>query len=108
MKQWLFCLLSACALHFTVSAHVLDQYLQVTQIALAPKSVRLELRLISGIQVTDRLCGLIDANSDGQISKAGEQTYAVRVLQDIELTIGEVKPPLTLTDIQFPSLTRLL
>jgi hypothetical protein len=103
MKRWLFCLLSACALHFTVSAHVLDQYLQVTQIALAPNNVRLELRLIPGIQVADRICGLIDVNGDGQISKAEEQAYAVRVLQDIELTIGEVKTPLTLTDIQFPS-----
>lgn len=103
MKRWLFCLLSACAVHFTVSAHVLDQYLQVTQIALAPNNVRLELRLIPGIQVADRICGLIDANGDGQISKAEEQAYAQRVWQDIELTIGDVKTPLTLTDIQFPA-----
>lgn len=103
MKRWLYCLLSACVVHFTVSAHVLDQYLQVTQIALAPNSVRFELRLIPGIQVADRICGLIDANGDGQISKAEEQAYAIRVMQDIELTIGEVKTPLTLTDIQFPS-----
>ena len=103
MKRWLFCLLSACALHFTVSAHVLDQYLQVTQIALAPNNVRLELRLIPGIQVADRICALIDANGDGQISNAEEQAYAVRVWQDIELTIGDIKTPLKLIEFQFPS-----
>ena len=103
MKRWLFCLLSACALHLTVSAHVLDQYLQVTQITLAPNHVRIALRLIPGVQVADRICTLIDADGDGQITKTEEQVYARRVSQDIELAISGVNVPLTLTEIQFPT-----
>lgn len=103
MKQLLFCLLSTCALPLTVSAHVLDQYLQVTQIALAPDGVRLELRLIPGVQVADRICTLIDADGNGQISTAEEQAYAQRVLQDMELSLKGVPAPLTLSELQFPT-----
>jgi type II secretory pathway component PulM len=103
MKRLLQCFLCACALHTAVSAHVLDQYLQVTQIALAPDGVRIELRLIPGVQVADRICTLIDANGDGEISAAEEQAYARRVSQEIELAISGVNAPLTLTDLQFPT-----
>ncbi len=102
MRRLLFCLLCACALHITVSAHVLDQYLQVAQIALAPSGVRIELRLIPGVQVAERLCTLIDTDGNGQITTAEEQAYARRVLQDVELTLNGVNTPLTLTDLQFP------
>ena len=96
MKRLLRCLLCACALHLTGSAHVLDQYLQVAQIALAPDGVRIELRLTPGVQVAERICTLIDADRDGQITTAEEQAYARRVLQDLELAINGVNAPLTL------------
>ena len=103
MKRLLLCLFCACAAHLTVAAHVLDQYLQVAQIALAPDGVRIELRLIPGIQVADRICTLIDADGNGQITAAEEQAYARRVSQDTELAINDVNTPLTLTDTQFPT-----
>ncbi len=103
MKRLLLCLLSACALHITVSAHVLDQYLQVAQIALAPDGARIELRLIPGVQVADRVFALIDADDDGQISAAEEQAYAQLVLQNLSLSINEKSVPLTITDTQFPT-----
>ncbi len=103
MKRLLLCLLCACALHLTVSAHVLDQYLQVTQIALAPNNVRVELRLVPGMQVADRICALIDADGDGRITTPEEQAYARRVLQDIELAVSGVNVSLSLTDMQFPT-----
>ncbi len=102
MKRLVFYLLSMC-LSITVSAHVLDQYLQVAQIALAPHNVRIELRLIPGVQVADRICTLIDTDGDGRITTAEEQAYARRVLQDIELAISDVNVPLTLTAMQFPT-----
>jgi len=103
MKRLLLCLFGACALHLTVSAHVLDQYLQVAQIALAPDGVRVELRLIPGLQVADRICSLMDTDGNGQISTAEEQAYARRVRQDIELAVNGVNAPLTLTEMQFPT-----
>lgn len=103
MKRLLFCLLSMCALCLTASAHVLDQYLQVTQIALAPNNVRIELRLIPGVRVAGRICTLIDMDGNGQITKVEEQAYAQRVSHDIALAVGGVNVPLTLTNNQFPS-----
>lgn len=103
MKRLLLCLLSACVLHLSVRAHVLDQYLQVVQVALAPDGVRIELRLIPGVQVADRVIALIDVDGDGQISSAEEQSYVRRVLQDVALEVDGRRAPLTLTGIQFPS-----
>ena len=97
------CLLFVYAAHHPAAAHVLDQYLQVTQIALAPNNVRIELRLIPGVQVAERICALIDTDGDRQITKAEEQVYLQRVSQDIELSISNIKTPLRLTNSQFPT-----
>jgi hypothetical protein len=102
MKWLLFCLLSACAFASTAKAHVLDQYLQVTQIALATEGLRIELRLIPGVEVADRLFALMDANGDGELSVAEQQAYAQRVWQDLTLSFDEQRIPLTLAETQFP------
>lgn len=102
MKRLLFFWLSTCALSITVSAHVLDQYLQVAQIALEPDGVRIELRMIPGAQVADCVFALIDANRDGQLSSVEQQAYAQRVLQDLALTINQQVAPLILENAQFP------
>jgi hypothetical protein len=103
MKRLALCLLCVCAVHLPVATHVLDQYLQVAQIALAPNGVRIELRLIPGVQVADRICILIDADGDGQITTAEEQAYARRVLQDVALEVDGRRAPLALAGVQFPS-----
>jgi hypothetical protein len=103
MRRLLFCLLCACAIRITATAHVLDQYLQVAQIALAPGGARVELRLTPGVQVSDRVFAMIDVDGDGQISSAEEQAYARRVLQDVALEVDGRRAPLALTGIQFPS-----
>jgi hypothetical protein len=103
MRRLLFCLLCACAIRITAPAHVLDQYLQVAQIALAPGGARVELRLTPGVQVADRIFALIDADGDGHISSAEEQAYARRVLQDVALEVDGRRAPLALTGVQFPS-----
>lgn len=95
------CLL--CAVHLPAAAHVLNQYLQVAQIVLAPDGVRIELRLIPGIQVAEKICAKIDLDHDGRISGMEELAYAQRVLQDTELAINDVKTPLTLNEFQFPT-----
>ena len=103
MRRLLFCLLCVCAVHIRGSAHVLDQYLQVTQIALGPDGARVELRLIPGVQVADRVFALIDVDGDGQISPGEEQAYVRRVLQDITLEIDGRRAPLVLMGVRFPS-----
>lgn len=103
MKRLLAGFLCAVAFQATAAAHVLDEYLQAAQIALAPDGVRVELRLIPGVQVADRVFAMIDVDGDGQISSAEEQAYAQRVLQDITLEVDGRRAPLTLTGIEFPS-----
>jgi hypothetical protein len=82
---------------------VLDQYLEVAQLALAPDGVHVELRLIPGVQVADRIFALIDTDGDGEISSAEEQAYAQRLLQDVALEVDGQHVPLTLAGVQFPS-----
>jgi hypothetical protein len=103
MKRLLVCLFGVWAVHLPVAAHVLDQYLQVTQIALARDGVRVELRLIPGVQVADRICPLIDTDGNGQITTMEEQSYAQRVMQDLALAVNDVNAPLTLTEVRFPT-----
>lgn len=103
MKRWLCCLFTICAASLPVRAHVLDQYLQVAQIALAPDGVRIELRLIPGVEVAECIRTLIDVDGNGQITTAEEQAYARRVLQDIELAINGISAPLTFSDLKFPT-----
>lgn len=107
MKRLALCLFCLCAVSPSVSAHVLDQYLQVAQIALAPDGVRIELRLIPGVEVAERICTLIDADHDGQVSKSEEQAYARRVWQDSEFSLNDVKVPLALRDWQFPPMSEM-
>ncbi len=103
MKRLPSLLLCLCALHLSVAAHVLDQYLQIAQIALAPDGVRIELRLIPGVEVADRVFALVDADGDGQISSAEQENYAESVMQDIALEVDGQRLPLSLTTVEFPS-----
>jgi hypothetical protein len=96
-----------CALSLPASPHVLDQYLQIAQIALEPAAARIELRLVPGAQVADRLFALMDTNNDGQLSPAEEQAYARRVLLDLALEIDGRRVPLALTGVQFPARTEM-
>jgi len=91
------------ALYVTATGHVLDQYLQVAQIAVAADGVRVELRLTPGTQVADRILPLIDIDGNGQISSTEEQAYAQRILQDISLEVDGERMPLTLARVEFPS-----
>jgi hypothetical protein len=100
-RPWLM-LLCMCALTATAQAHVLDQYLQVAQIALAPDGVRVELRLIPGVEAAHCVFVLMDADHDGRLSAAEEQAYARRVWQDLALAINQKAVPLALAGAQFP------
>jgi hypothetical protein len=103
MRRLLACLLCAVALQATASAHVLDQYLQVAQISLARDGVRVDLHLVPGVEVADRVFALIDLDGDGQISSAEGQAYARRVLTDVTLEVDGRRAPLALKGIEFPS-----
>lgn len=103
MRRLLAFCLCAFAFQAMAAAHVLDEYVQAAQITLAPGGVRVELRLVPGVEVASHVFAMIDVDSDGQISPAEEQAYAQRVLQDIALEVDGRRAPLALTGIHFPS-----
>jgi hypothetical protein len=103
LRLLLACVLCAFAFQATAAAHVLDEYVEAAQVSLARDGVRVELRLVPGVEVADRVFALIDSDSDGQISSAEEQAYARRVMQDITLEVDGRRAPLALTGVEFPS-----
>jgi hypothetical protein len=103
MRRLLACCLCALAFQATAAAHVLDEYVQAAQIALAPDGVRVELRLVPGVEVADRVFAIIDSDGDGQVSPLEEQAYARRVMQDIALEVDGRLTPLALKGAEFPS-----
>ena len=65
--------------------------------------MRINLRLIPGVQVADRVFALIDVDGDGQISPVEEQAYAQRVRRDLAREVDGRRASLVLTEVHFPS-----
>ena len=103
MRRLLFCLLCLCACGVTGRAHVLDEYLQATQIAVSATGVRLELHLTPGVEVADQVFALIDRDRNDEISPAEGQDYARRLLDDVALEVDGRRLLVALTSMQFPS-----
>ena len=103
MQQLLFAFMFTCLLCVTVSAHVLDEYVQATQITLAPNGIGAELHLTPGVHIADRIFKLIDLDHNGQISPAEAEGYAGSVLKGIALEVDGQRLPLTMTRFQLPS-----
>lgn len=103
MNRLLACLFLVVAFQATAAAHVLDEYVQAAQLSLAPDGVRVEMRLVPGVEVAHHVLKLIDLDRNGQISPVEEQAYARRVLQDVSLTVDGQLAPLALTSVEFPS-----
>jgi len=91
-----------------VSAHRLDEYLQATMLSVDKDHVQVSMRMIPGVAVSSSIIAGIDNNKDGVISKAEQQAYADRVLNDLLLTMnGEsVKPKLVSVDFPQVELMR--
>jgi hypothetical protein len=96
----LFCL---CVLHATVSAHVVDEFVQAAQLTLASNGIAIELRLTPGVELADRAFAMIDRDGNGKISPAEEEAYARRIMHDVTLEVDQQRMALTLKGAQFPS-----
>jgi hypothetical protein len=103
MRRWLAGALCTFAFQATSVAHVLDTYLQGAQLALRPNGVDVELRLIPGAQVAERLLARMDTDGDGRLSPAEERSYAGQILRDLTLKVDERPTTLSLTSLRFPS-----
>ncbi len=83
-----------------LGAHRLDEYLQATLISVDGDRATLEVNLIPGANIADRMLGMIDGNGDGQVSAGEQAAYANRVTGDLRLAGAS----LTLDEYQFPAL----
>ena len=90
-----------------VGAHNLDEYLQAAVIALDRDRVRISMRLLPGVAVLPRVMARIDTNSDGTLSASEQQAYAMRVLDDLTLSIDGVRVKPQLLSVEFPALEQM-
>ena len=90
-----------------VRAHNLDEYLQAAVISLDQDQVRISMRLLPGVAVLPRVMESIDTNSDGVISTSERQAYAMRVLDDLTLSIDGVRVKPQLLSVEFPALEQM-
>jgi len=84
-------------------AHVLDEYLQATRIAIARDRIELEIDLTAGASVAAQVFARIDGDGNGQISPHEIETYGKRVLQDLVLDVDGRSYALRLTRAECPS-----
>jgi hydrogenase/urease accessory protein HupE len=89
------------------SAHRLDEYLQATTFVFDRDHVEVQMRLTPGVQVFDRVLAAIDANGDGGISEAEQQSYANHVSRDLSLKIDGYPLQVRLVSSTFPKLEEM-
>jgi hydrogenase/urease accessory protein HupE len=88
-------------------AHRLDEYLQATTFIVDEDHVEAQMRLTPGVQVSDRVLAVIDANADGVISEAEQQAYAKHVSRDLSLEIDGSPLQVRLVSSMFPKLEEM-
>jgi hypothetical protein len=71
----------------TVSAHRLDEYLQLARVSLTPERVDLELDLTPGVAVAGSVIADVDRDGDGVLSADERRAYVARVLGAIDLQV---------------------
>jgi hypothetical protein len=91
------------ALPSAAFAHVLDEYLQATLVAIEPGEVRLQINLTPGVEVADKILTRIDRNRDGVVSKAEAATYSELLKRDLTVRLDGRETELKLTESNIPA-----
>jgi hypothetical protein len=93
----------ACAPLAVAEAHLLDEYLQATRIALERDRIVLEMSLTPGAALAEHVFALLDRDSDSQISGAEIDAYARTLLPDLVLELNGQPCPLKLARAESPA-----
>jgi hypothetical protein len=88
-------------------AHVLDEYLQSTLVAIEPGDVRLQINLTPGVEVADKILAQIDHDHDGVISNDEAAAYAELLKRDLIVRLDGLSTELKLTASNIPKLAEL-
>jgi hypothetical protein len=97
------CAVLAAAVSAPAPAHRLDEYLQSATIRVAPDGVTIHLRLVPGVEVSERIWAVIDTDRSGELSAAEQQAYARRVAGDLALNVDGRETMLDVESMSFPS-----
>jgi hypothetical protein len=103
MRRFFGTLVVLLAVPSAAAAHLLDEYLQATRIAVARDRIVLEINLTPGAAVAPEIVGLIDADHDGQVAASEIAIYAQRVVRDLVLEVDGRRYPLSLTRAECPT-----
>jgi len=84
------------------AAHPLNQFLQLSYVTVASRSINVELDLTPGVLIAPQVLPTIDTNGDKQISPAETRAYADRVVKALVLRLDDHEQPLTVTQVEMP------
>ncbi len=84
-------------------AHRLNEYLEAATISLAPRLLRLELRLTPGTDVAPKVLEQIDRNGDGRFSVQEQAAYIALLDRDLALFVDNHQTALDPQSFVFPT-----
>jgi hypothetical protein len=88
-------------------AHVLDEYLQATLVAIEPGEIRLHINLTPGVEIADKVLPLIDRDRSGQLSPDEAAAYGELFQRDVVARLDGRKVELNLAASKVPELAEL-
>ena len=91
-----------------VWAHRLDEYLQATLVAIAPRQVKIDLSLTPGIAVASNVVSIIDLDGNRVVSPQEEVAYGKRVLSDLTVSVDDKPIRLRVAGSKFPVMSEIL
>jgi hypothetical protein len=100
-------IVALCAVPPAAFAHVLDEYLQSTLVAIEPGEVRLKINLTPGVEVADKILAQIDRDRDGVISNDEAAAYSEVLQRDLTVRMDGRDIGLKLTESNIPELAEL-
>lgn len=85
------------------SAHPLDQYLQISYITVGEHTVEVEIDLTPGVLLAPEVLAAIDGDGDSSISTAEAQSYAAKIVEDLELSVDGARLEPSLASVDMPA-----
>ena len=90
-----------------VSAHRLDELLQVARIDLRDNGVTIDLALTPGVEVADAIVASSDRDGNGVITADEQNAYGQDVLSGLTARLDGARLPLRLHGVSFPTVDEL-
>ncbi len=88
-------------------AHRVDEYLQAATLLVSSNRVKLELRLVPGMEIAQKVLDTIDLDHNTVLSDAEQRTYALQVMRDLRFTLDARPIELELASVRFDGMTEL-